>query len=576
MTTPFAPQGNAFLTATENLFRARNPQFTEVIKGIPTGKPIKGSDILNQLPGRYIDPGRDASIKGYIADYGKLAGGELGDEPLPSATPTETVGNLAPASEAATPTLAAPAYQYDYGTMAPEQRQSTADTLLKSLGADMSLYDPNVTENVRDKYQDLLANFTTDSGPTTKGWNTNIYNRWGLPDDYYRNFLIPYLTENAPVGAWPYQTKMLINDIGGEYGGAYDQRKALMDLERRNRGSSPFEETMNQVTKFVPGISEARMALEPIASGEHTGIDAMLDISRGLIGGYVDSSGRQVSRDLGRVIPDEYDPYISVLAPIIGAIIKGPAGVIAANDIANEVTGKYERSPMDASTGSAIAGGLSYAGGELWPSSPGVPAKDVAERFAENAWQLGYTPSEAMQLLQDSPGLLQSLSTPLGAAAKGALEYGSPEYTDTLKKLGLSEQQLDALPEMPLGDEMLTPAIESSPSVLDEILRSPAIRKIAEGALKLMAVRGGQQQVQMPYIPPEYAEEATSGYMTPDTTLEMAASPLTYNGGYTFNEMLKEPVAEPSTPFTSAIKKRMNSKALDKALSNLAAMRRAQ
>jgi hypothetical protein len=567
----FTPKPNAFLTTMQNLFQSPQQQFSDVV-GKPQARPLMPADFLTQLKGRFQNAEQMSQLKSTIGDYGKLAAGEQGYEQMPAATPEATPA-LSPVNAAvAAPVQANAPSPYAYQSMAQEQRDSTINELLRNLGADMTLYDG---ENPRDKYQDILANFATDGGATKYGMNTNIYNRWGLPEDYYRDFLIPYLQENAPIGQWPYNAKQIINAIDAEYGQQYDLRKRMMDLDRRSKGGGFMEETLNQVTKFVPGISEARMALEPIASGEHTGLDAALDISRGLIGGYVDSSGRQVSRDLGRVIPDEYNNYVSALAPIIGAIIKGPAGVIAANDIANEVTGRYESSPTESSLGSAVAGGLSYVGSQLTPSSPTVPAAEIAERFAEQAWQLGMTPSEAMQLLQNSPGLLQSLSTPLApVAAKSALEYGSPEYEDTLKKLGMTEEQLDALPEMS------TPALEPISSGLDEIFRNPMLRKVAEGALKLMTTQRAPQPSPyyfqgIPYT--EGAQESPLSYVQQSP----ATDELT-GGALTQWQMEQEKAADPnailgsSAPFMSAAQKMEQKKNAAQILSKLrAAMREA-
>lgn len=243
----FTPKPNAFLTTMQNLFQSPQQQFSDVV-GKPPPKQMMPADFLTQLKGRFQNAEQMSQLKSTIGDYGKLAAGEQGYEQMPEATPEATPA-LSPVVQNATPAAPAQANApaispYSYQNMAQPDRDTRINELLGVLGADMARYEPGYVDpwdtsgeagsRTRDKYQDILANFATDGGATKYGMNTNIYNRWGLPEDYYQNFVIPYLQQNAPAG-------QSINDIGAESGRIYDLNKAGLDIARKGRGPSDME-----------------------------------------------------------------------------------------------------------------------------------------------------------------------------------------------------------------------------------------------------------------------------------------------------------------------------------------------
>jgi hypothetical protein len=128
--------------------------------------------------------------------------------------------------------------------------------------------------------------------------------------------------------------------------------------------------------------------------------------------------------------------------------------------------------------------------------------------------------------------------------------------------------------------EMSTPALEPISSGLDEIFRNPMLRKVAEGALKLMTTQRAPQPSPyyfqgIPYT--EGAQESPLSYVQQSP----ATDELT-GGALTQWQMEQEKAADPnailgsSAPFMSAAQKMEQKKNAAQILSKLrAAMREA-
>lgn len=254
---------------------------------------------------------------------------------------------------------------YDYYSMSQPTRDQIVNSILYSLmnvvspasGSSLAtLYalraQSGESATAATKYQDLLDLFATDSGVTVAGRNANIYNRWGLPTALYNSFLIPYLTENAPIGAWPYQSKLLINDIGSEYGGAYDQRKKLMDADRRSKSGSFLESFLNE-SALVPFVGTFRSFANAWLNKDYNFFDSLIKSAGNIVAPDMQSVGEKIAPIIYKALPSAVQDIGKSIAPILGLIVGGVPGVAGAKLITDMSTGLWEKSPSR----SAIEGG---------------------------------------------------------------------------------------------------------------------------------------------------------------------------------------------------------------------------
>lgn len=238
---------------------------------------------------------------------------------------------------------------YDYYSMSQREREANINALLRMLGADMSLYSG---ADARSKYSDILSNFATDSGPTIYGWNTNVFNRWGLPNDYYWNFVIPYLQAEAPIGAWPYMTKQFINDIGTEYGSAYDIRKKMMDADRRSKSGSFLESLLNE-SALVPFVGTFRSFAGALTNSDYNFFDKLIKAGGNIVAPDMQSVGEKIAPIIYQALPSAVRDLGKSIAPILGYIVGNIPGVAGAKLITDMSTGLWQKSPSR----SAIEGG---------------------------------------------------------------------------------------------------------------------------------------------------------------------------------------------------------------------------
>jgi hypothetical protein len=193
-----------------------------------------------------------------------------------------------------------------------------------------------------------------------------------------------------------------------DYGAPYDARVDIMNADRQSKSGGFMDSLFDQVTRFIPGLSEGRNIAEGTMNKDWSGLDTLINTTKNVVAPYIQSSGDYVSREIGKAVPPSSESFMRPLALALGTYVFPGAGTAAANSIVNSVYGDYQRSPTKASIGSGIAGLTAYLMSGLGDLAGGMSPEELqgaitnAQDIVEAGKIAGEVPTKITPEMYDS------------------------------------------------------------------------------------------------------------------------------------------------------------------------------